>query len=295
VEGIANPINEILRVYKEHGLTGPVAYEGSSALLFQEGLARHGIKLIDGKFLMAEARMVKNKDEIDCIRMSCSAAEHAFGEMKRAIKPGIRENELMGIGAKALYDFGCDEVQEFVIASGPRTNPLHIDFTSRAIRPGDMVLIDVNACCYMGYKTCYYRSFVCGTANGEQKDCYRRCRDYLYDSMRDIKAGISTAEVAGHWSKDPVDWGLPPGSNLFGLAAGHGIGISLHEKPFFNLLTPPEDHIILEEGMVIALETYYGRPNGYHGARLEECIAITKDGYDLLTHWPYEEITEYPL
>ena len=84
--------------------------------------------------------------------------------MREAIRPGIRECDLMGIGAKRLYELGADEVQEFVIASGPRTNPLHIDFTDRQVRPGDLVVIDINAACFQGYKSCYYRTFCCGRA-----------------------------------------------------------------------------------------------------------------------------------
>ena len=48
----------------------------------------------------------------------------------------------------------------------------------------------------------------------------------------------------------------------------------------------------LEEGMVIAVETFTGKRGGDHGVRLEEDIVVTKDGYEFLTGFPIDRITE---
>ena len=48
----------------------------------------------------------------------------------------------------------------------------------------------------------------------------------------------------------------------------------------------------LKEGMCIALETYAGRKGGKDGVRLEENILVTKDGDELLSRWPIEELME---
>jgi Xaa-Pro aminopeptidase len=61
--------------------------------------------------------------------------------------------------------------------------------------------------------------------------------------------------------------------------------------PLFSMEHP----VKLEENMVIALETYYGDipiSGPGQGARTEENLLVTKDGYEILSKWPINEITE---
>jgi len=62
--------------------------------------------------------------------------------------------------------------------------------------------------------------------------------------------------------------------------------------PFF---TPPiarANPVKLEENRVIALETWVGRQGGKFGVRLEEDVLVTRDGYEVLTKFPIDEIKE---
>ena len=72
---------------------------------------------------------------------------------------------------------------------------------------------------------------------------------------------------------------------------GHGVGLSLHDRPFIQLAlqkqNPNLPPVELKEGMVIALETWYGRPGSRDGVRLEDMVVVTKDGYDLLCPFPH--------
>ena len=79
---------------------------------------------------------------------------------------------------------------------------------------------------------------------------------------------------------------------VYALAVGHGIGIPLHEIPFLSYVGSKAEPVVLEEGMVLALETWTGKKGGKFGVRLEECVAVTKDGYDLLTKFPVDELIE---
>lgn len=283
-------INRIAEIVNEHGLKDqPIGIDGStSELLFAEGFRQVGMTLVDAKAAMFEARMIKNEDEISCIRMACTIAEAAFDDMRLALRPGIKECELMGIGMKRLYELGADATEEFVIASGPRTNPLHIDFTDRIIRPGDLVCIDVNGNSYMGYKSCYYRTFSCGKATQEQKDCYEECKDMMYAAIDRVKAGATTGDLTAAWPNSPQYWGYDSWNDTFGYACGHGVGLCLHEYP--EVLKPKSDlaPVLLEEGMVIALECWTGKRGGKFGVRLEENLVVRKDGFELLTQYPLE-------
>ena len=109
-----------------------------------------------------------------------------------------------------------------------------------------MVCIDINGNSYMGYKSCYYRTFVCGEATALQKQVYEDCRKMMYDGMEGIKAGNSTADIVKGWPQSPKYWGYENWLDVAGYALGHGLGLSLHEAPqFFRPYTPVNADLIL--------------------------------------------------
>lgn len=291
---ISKMVDTMVNILAEHGLTNePLGVDGSqSELLLQEAFGAKGIQIVDAKQVMFEARKIKNQDEIECVRMACVNAEAALTDIVDAIKPGVTECHLVGVGMKALYSLGADETQEFVCSSGPRTNPLCIDYTDRQVRPGELVVVDINGNSWQGYKSCYYRTFCCGKATQEQKDIYEECRAMMYAGMSAIKAGNTTWDVCKNWPDSPNYWGYDKWEDVGGYALGHGLGISLHETPFFRYPIAKVEPVKLEEGMVLAVETWTGKKGGKDGVRLEENLAVTKAGYDLLTLFPVNELTE---
>jgi Xaa-Pro dipeptidase len=225
--------------------------------------------------------------------MACTIADAAFDAIKQAIRPGVKECELLGIGMERLYALGCDETQEFVVASGPRTNPLHVDFTDRMIRPGDLVVIDINGASWQGYKSCYYRTFVCGKANELQKENHAKCRDMMYAGMSYIKAGNLCADSYKGFPDSPAYWGYDNWADVSPYMLIHGLGISLHERPWLYKSSDLDSvELRYEEGMVLAIENWVGERGGTDGVRLEENVVVTKDGYDLLTKYPVNELIE---
>jgi Xaa-Pro aminopeptidase len=284
----------VANILAEHGLTNEVlGIDGSSSeFLLGEAFKAKGIKVVDAKQAMHQARKIKNTDEIECIRMACSNAEAAFADIVDAIRPGVTECQLVGVGMKTLYSLGADETQEFACASGPRTNPLWIDYTDREVRPGDLVIVDINGNSWQGYKSCYYRTFSCGRATEEQKALFRECRDMMYAGMSGIKSGNTTYDIAKNWPDSPKYWGWDNWNDVRPYATGHGLGISLHELPLFAYEGQQTKPVELEEGMVLAIENWTGKKGGKDGVRLEENVVVTKDGYDLLTKFPVQEITE---
>ena len=187
----------------DHGLSGEkVGLDGcTTELIYAEAFKKAGIEAVDGQAPMYEARMIKCQEEIECVRMACSNAEAAFSDIKRAIRPGVTECELVGIGQKKLYEKGADMAWEFVCSSGNRTNPLSIDYTDRSIRPGDLVIVDINGNCFNGYMTCYYRTFCCGKPNAEQEEIFEICTTFLADTIKNMKAGVKVADV---WHNIPT-------------------------------------------------------------------------------------------
>jgi len=286
-------MDRIEGIIRDHGLANEtVGIDGSSSeLLLAEAFKRRGLEVVDAKECMFKARMIKNEDEINCIRASCAMAEAAFYDIEQALRPGVAECGLMGVGMKKLYELGADEVFEFVVASGPRTNPIRIDCTDRLIRPGEVVFVDINGSSFQGYKCCYYRSFCCGKATQEMKDTFHEAKDMMYDAMAMIRAGNTTGDICNTFPDSPSYWGYELWEDTSPFAVGHGIGLSLHEFPLFS--RPGNGgNALLEEGMVLAVETWCGKKGGSFGIRLEENVVVRKDGYELLTYYPINELIE---
>jgi Xaa-Pro aminopeptidase len=293
---LMNYVNKFGGLMAEHGLTNmPLGLDGTVLqMLFAQAFERKGIKCIHGKPIMDYARMIKTSDEINIIRIACANAEKAHAAVADAIRPGIKECELVAIGIKALYDEGCDHVEDLVCMSGPNTNPYGLTFTDRMIRPGDLVYVDVDGNSFLGYRTCIYRTFCCGKATQEQKETYYECRDMLYSAITKIKAGVTDHEIMASWPDSPSYWGYKTWGEVAPLATGHGIGLTLHDRPFLSCVnraigTPPTT---LQAGMVIALETWTGKKGGDHGVRLEEMILVKEDGYEVLSKFPVNELIE---
>lgn len=296
-------MKRVCNILAEYGITsGMIGLDACPNYpVYSGGFAQKGFKTMDCAQTMFSARMIKNEDELACVRYACYAADGAFAAIQRAIRPGVRESELQGIGMEALYKLGADETMDFVMASGPRSDPLHIDHSDRIIRPGDYVVIDINGNSFQGYKSCYYRTFICGEADKEQQEGYEVARQMMYDGMAYMKPGYTTLDVMDAWPHDPAYWGVDDAKYLGGYALAHGIGLSLHEQPMFGVGGPrgvQAPATPFEKGMCIAIETYFGdrdHSKNRYGTRLEECIAITDDGYELLTHYPVGQIIECPL
>ncbi|MGM9607194.1 MAG: M24 family metallopeptidase [Oscillospiraceae bacterium] len=301
LEPFMKRVNDIIA---EHGLTGGrVGLDACpNYYLYEAAFKKDGYSVEDPALMMFKARMIKNEDELACTRYACYAADAAFSAIQNAIRPGVKECELQAVGMQALYDLGADETMDFVVATGPRTYPLHIDFTDRIVRPGDHVVVDINGNSFNGYKSCYYRTFICGSATPEQKENYEISRKMMYDGMAQMRAGSTTDDVLDAWPSSPRFWGYDTDDNAYlgGHALAHGIGLSLHEYPMFGVGGPKGGRppcVTFEEGMVIAIETIYGNRNAHptYSARLEECVAITKDGYERFTKYPVGQLIECPL
>src|SRR5438132_1335895 len=122
-----------------------------------------GIKVVDAQQAMLDARMIKSPDEIVLLSMSAALVDGVYQTIYEALKPGIRENELVAIANKQLYDMGSDDVEAINAVSGERCSPHPHVFSDRLIRPGDQAFFDIIQS-YNGYRTCYYRTFNVGRA-----------------------------------------------------------------------------------------------------------------------------------
>ncbi len=251
-------------------------------------LQRVGLDVRDGQQVMLDARQIKSADEIALLSTAAAMVDGVYQTLSEALKPGIRENELVAIANKQLYDMGSDDVEAINAVSGERCNPHPHNFSDRLIRPGDQAFFDIIQS-YMGYRTCYYRTFVVGRATTPQRDAYAQCREWIDAAIDLVRPGVSTDQIARVWPK-AEDFGFASEMAAFGLQFGHGLGLALHERPIISRLNSLEHPMELQEGMVFALETYCPASDGVSAARIEEEIVVTADGPKVITLFPADEL-----
>jgi Xaa-Pro aminopeptidase len=220
--------------------------------------------------------------------MACSMVDGAYEELYQMMRAGVRENDCVALVNQVLYSMGSEFVEGVNAISGERCNPHPHVFTDRVLRPGDPVYFDILHS-YMGYRTCYYRTFAIGSGSKSLRDAYKRCRYYLDAAIAMIKPGVTTAEVVSLWPR-AQEFGFPSEEAAFALQFGHGVGLTIWEKPIFSRLVSLDHPEVVQEGMVFALETFWPSSDGWSAARIEEQLVVTADGCQVITRFPAEDL-----
>ena len=289
VEGRAEAVAAKIRAeLEERDLLGEPLGVDVVELPVLRALEAQGIDVVDCQALMQDARMVKTRDEVTLLTTACAMVDAAYDELFRAMKPGMRENECVALVNRVLYELGSEHVEGVNAISGERCSPHPHVFTDRMLRPGDPAYFDILHA-YNGYRTCYYRTFAVGSASRAQVDAYRRCRDYLDQAIALVRPGVTTADVVSCWP-EAEEFGFPDEEAAFALQYGHGVGLSIWEKPIFSRLVSFDYPETIEEGMVFALETFWPAADAWSAARIEEQLVVTADGCEVITRFPAEEL-----
>jgi Xaa-Pro dipeptidase len=289
VEGRAESVAEKIRVELEaRDLLGDPLGVDVVELPVLRALEAEGITVVDGQALMQDVRKIKTEDEIVLLNTACAMVDGAYEELFRAMRPGMRENECVALVNRVLFELGSEHVEGVNAISGERCSPHPHVFTDRMLRPGDPAYFDILHA-YNGYRTCYYRTFAVGSASRAQVDAYERCREILDQAIDLIRPGVSTADVVSVWP-EAHEFGFADEEAAFALQYGHGVGLSIWEKPIFSRLVSFDYPETIEEGMVFALETFWPATDGWSAARIEEQLVVTSDGCELITRFPAEEL-----
>jgi Xaa-Pro dipeptidase len=251
-------------------------------------MQRQGLKVLDAQQLMLDARQIKSGDEITLLTQAAAMVDGVYQDIVEALKPGVRENEIVALANKRLYEMGSDQVEAINAVSGERCNPHPHNFSDRLIRPGDQAFFDIIQS-YNGYRTCYYRTFSVGSATGSQRDAYTRAREWMDAAIATVGPGVGTDTVARVWPA-ATEFGFANEMAAFGLQFGHGLGLGLHERPIISRLNSLDNPVEIQPGMVFALETYCPASDGFSAARIEEEVVVTEHGAHVITKFPAQEL-----
>ena len=257
-------------------------------LCMKEALEAEGIKVVDGMQAMLDAREVKTEDEVELLKQSAAIVDATYEDIARAIRPGVRESDLVALANQKMYALGAERVEAVNSVSGSRGAPHSHTFSDRIIQPGDMIYLDLMSS-FNGYRTCYYRTFICGQPNEHQIAAYETASKWLSDALDQIKPGASTADIALAWPA-AEEFGYADEDEAFLLQYGHGIGLSLWERPILSRRFNIDHPVKLKEGMVFAVETWAPAADGSGAARIEEEVVVTKDSCAVITNYPSERL-----
>jgi Xaa-Pro aminopeptidase len=281
-------VAEIVGILHDEGLTGQPIGIDIIELPFLFEMQRAGVEVHDAQQLMLDARQIKSPDELMLLSQAAAMVDGVYQDIFEALKPGIRENEIVALANKRLYEMGSDQVEAINAVSGERCNPHPHNFTDRIVRPGDQAFFDIIHS-FNGYRTCYYRTMSVGASTPVQRDAYTRAREWMDRAIALVRPGVGTDEIASSWPT-AAEFGFEDEMAAFGLQFGHGLGLGLHERPVISRLNSLKDPIEIQVGMVFALETYCPGTDGVAAARIEEEIVVTHEGPAILTRFPAQEL-----
>jgi Xaa-Pro aminopeptidase len=285
---ITRAVAEITSELHAAGVAGmPIGVDIAETPMLLE-LLRTGLDVRDAQQVMLDARLIKSSDEIALLSTAAAMVDGVYQDISEALKPGVRENEIVALANKRLYEMGSDDVEAINAVSGERCNPHPHNFSDRLIRPGDQAYFDIIQS-FNGYRTCYYRTFAVGRSSQAQRDAYARAREWIDAAIGLVKPGTTTDQIARLWP-EATDFGFASEMAAFGLQFGHGLGLGLHERPIISRLNSLDHPVELREGMVFALETYCPATDGQSAARIEEEVVVTADGCAVLTLFPADEL-----
>ncbi|MDQ2836069.1 MAG: Xaa-Pro peptidase family protein [Actinomycetota bacterium] len=285
---LRSAVTELKGLLRDQGLDqAPVGVDiVEPAFLFEA--QRQGLMIVDAQQIMLDARQIKSADEILLLNQAAAMVDGVYDDIARALRPGVRENDIVALASKRLYEQGSEQVEAINAVSGERCNPHPHNFSDRIIRPGDQAFFDIIHA-YNGYRTCYYRTFAVGRATAAQRDAYTRAREWIDAAIDAVKPGVGTDEIAQLWPT-ASQLGFADEFAAFGLEFGHGLGLGLHERPIISRLNSLTDPVELQPGMVFALETYCPATDGRSAARIEEEVVLTEHGAEVITRFPADEL-----
>ena len=249
-------------------------------------LNKAGIEVVDAKLIIEQARVIKSAEELKCIKASIDVAEIGIAKMREELKAGMTEDELWSILHKTNIEHGGEWIECRILSSGQRTNPWMQESSNKVIQSGEIVSFDTDMVGPYGYCADISRAFVEGHKfNEDQKKLYLMAVEHINYNSRLIKPGMSFKEFT------EKSWKLPDKyyGNRYSCMV-HGIGLC-DEWPMIRYPTDGgqrEGHF--EKNMTITVETYIGKVGGKEGVKLEQQYLIGRNGLELMSHHPLEDL-----
>jgi Xaa-Pro dipeptidase len=281
----------IAPVLRAAGLAGGrVGVDAGSFSLLEALGELDWLTLGDGDAALLAARRVKVPEELALLEEACAIAEAVTQAAIDAVRPGVRENDVVAEAMHTLFRLGGEQahVDTPFVASGEHMSPPNRISSDKIIREGDLVFIDIGAM-WSGYFGDLGRTVICGAPSDRQREVYTAVWEGLRDATAAMAAGRTTEDVAAAVRAAAARHGLQ--DDFISLFIGHGVGIGANEPPYIGETLPGAGSVTLEEGMTFAVEPLIWVPGvrGGGGVRLEDTIVVEASGGRPLTRTGFDE------
>ena len=283
-------LQTIISFVREHQLADKGSKVGVERFttLVSQGLRDNKFQVVDAECIMEKAKLIKSPMEIECLKYSIAVAEYGIDLMRQQLQPGMTENQLWAILHQVNISHGGDWIEGHMLASGSRTNPWFQEASARIIEQGDMVALDTDMIGPNGFMADISRSWICGGGKGnqQQRDAYQHAFDEIHYNMDLVKPGISFKELSDSAFNRKSRYRAHRYPCCF-----HGVGYS-DEYPKIYYPEDWEQHGydgLIEENMVLCVESYSGVVGEKEGVKLEDMIQVTRAGYSKLSTYTFEK------
>jgi Xaa-Pro aminopeptidase len=248
----------------------------AAANSYQEHFAQSTFVPTSG--IVEQIRAVKEPEEVDRIRAACRIADDALAEIMPRLKDRMTEKEFATLLDRTMIDFGAEAMSfDTIVANGPNGAMPHAQPSDRVIEPKQMTVIDFG-CVVDGYCSDMTRTVSVGEPDERQQEMFEQVLDSQRLGREAVKPGVASGDIdnacRGYLDKQGV-------AEFFAHGTGHGVGLDVHELPYVRVINSET----LKPGHIITVEPgiYY---EGFAGVRIEDTLAVTEDGAEVLTTAP---------
>jgi methionyl aminopeptidase len=248
---------------------------------------------------------IKSKDEIEKIREAGIISANFFKYIEKFIQPGIMTKELDKLAElfilknKATPSFKNYKGYPSSICTSVNEEIIHGIPSSQKLKNGDVIGIDVGIN-KNGLISDSAYTFKVGKVTNEVEMLLKRTETVLYQAISKINNGVEINNISGTIE----DYINQFGYGIVREYCGHGVGYQNHEDPEIPNYRFKEGKRLLKKGMVIAIEPMINLGSsecfvlddgwtvvtidGQYSAHFEHTIAVTENGFDILTILPEE-------
>ena len=244
--------------------------------------------------------VIKSKEEVEKIRRSCRLVRDVRNRLAEHVRVGITTLELDALAERWIREGGglpafkgyrgyrhsiCVSVNEQVVHGVPG---------DRILQEGDLVGLDVGVV-MDGYYGDTAVTVSIGRVTKKAERLVRATREALEDGIQHARAGHHLGDISSAIESVGLRYGLGVVRDLY----GHGIGTHLHEEPLVPNVGHPGEGLVLQAGMVFAIEPMFNLgshrvetlPDGWTvvtrdrrlSAHFEHTMVIQEEGPEVLT------------
>ena len=220
--------------------------------------------------VLRELRMRKSAAEVAALREAGEAIDRVHRLVPGFLKAGRTEREVGRDIADAIIAEGHAQVDFVIVGSGPNGANPHAELSDRVIRPGEPVVVDIGGTMPSGYCSDSSRNYCVGEPPADYQAYFEVLLEAQRASCEAVRPG-ATPEAVDAAGRDIIA-AAGHGEHCFH-RTGHGIGLESHEEPYIVA----GNREPLEPGMAFSIEP--GIYPGPHGARIEDIVVCTEEGY----------------